>query len=140
MRPQTSLYDLAQLARRSIEPGFQAGADGLPESAGSCLYAALVVVMLCKKFGGYDAVVRGGPSGARDTNGIWRGHYWVEVELPAAGVVVLDVTADQFGYEPVVVLPVDLAGERYRPGPQQEVDEAFDDLAQELQCLDLVAV
>ncbi|MEJ6003765.1 hypothetical protein [Paucibacter soli] len=139
MSTQPDLHDLAQLARRSIEPGLQAGADGVAKSAGSCLYAALVVVLLCKKFGGYSAIVRGGPEGARDSKGIWRGHYWVEVDVPSAGVFVVDVTADQFGYEPVVVLALEQARDRYQPGPQLDVNEAFEDLAQEFQCRDMVA-
>lgn len=139
MSAKPSLYELAHLARRSIEPGLPADADGVSKSAGSCLHAALVVILLCKRFGGYTAVVRGGSEGARDTQGVWRGHYWVEAHVPAEGVFVVDITADQFGYEPVVVLALELARHRYQPGLQRDVDEAIEDLAQEFQCGDLVA-
>ncbi|KAA8388650.1 hypothetical protein FOH24_12435 [Acetobacter tropicalis] len=39
----------------------------------------------------------------------WEGHAWVE-----AGGYILDITADQFGASPVIVVPV--GDERYSPG------------------------
>ena len=136
------LRDLAGLARRSIDPGLATDATGVRISAGACLHASLVVVMLVSRFGCGRAVVRGGGdagAGARDVQGAWHGHYWVEVVLPVDGAFVVDVTADQFGYEPVVVLPLMLAQDRYRPGPQREVDEAVEGLTQEFGCQDLIA-
>lgn len=135
------LQELAELARRSIEPGLQGdGSDG-PKSAGACLHACLVVVMLLKRFGRGTPVVRGGSggAGALDTFGQWRGHYWVEVQTPNGQTFVVDVTADQFGHDAVIVMPINVASERYRTGPQREVDEAFADLANEFNCRDMVA-
>lgn len=139
MCAKPDLFELARVARRSIEPGFPVSADGVARSAGTCLHAALIVILLCKQFSGYHAVVRGGPEGACDTQGVWRGHYWAEVQVPDAGAFVVDITADQFGYESVVVLPLEQAQDRYRPGLQPEVNEAVEDLCHELQCFDLVA-
>ncbi|BCB21974.1 hypothetical protein [Bosea sp. ANAM02] len=50
------------------------------------------------------------PGGYRDSDGNWSGHYWVadgDFEL------VVDITADQFGGEPVVVIE-DVADGAYR--------------------------
>ena len=101
----------------------------------------MVLLILLRKFSSTQAVVRGGPDGqgARDLEGNWRGHYWVESELPSGARFVVDVTADQFGHEPIVVLPFDLAGERYRASKQGEVDEALLSCAEEFDCRDLIA-
>lgn len=142
MDPQHELQALGELARRCIEPGLSVDACGAAASAGSCLHAALMVTILLKRFGPGHSVVRGGRpegAGARDVHCVWQGHYWVEVQLPAVGVFIVDIVADQFGYEPVVVLPLEQAHHRYRAGPQREVDEAFEDLVREFGCRNLVA-
>lgn len=134
VREASGIYDLARLARRSIEPGLPLDLDGKTISAGACLHAALVVIMLCRRFWGYPCLVRGGHEGARDVRGVWHGHYWVEVQVPAAGVFVVDITADQFGHAPVVVLTLEESRSLYRPGVQSEVDNAFESIMQEFQC------
>lgn len=135
------LKELASLARRSIEPGLPIDGSGRPLSTGSCLHACLIVVMLLKRFGNGKAAVRGGSdgAGALDTSGKWRGHYWVEARTPSGQTFVVDVTADQFGHESVVVMPLGVSSGRYRKGPQCEVDEAFTELANEFSCRDMVA-
>lgn len=138
MTNEDQLLIIAKLARRSIEPGLATDATGAVVSAGSCLYASFVVVMLINRFGRGRAVVRGGghaEAGARDVNGVWHGHYWADVSLPEGDGFTVDITADQFGYEPIVVLPLDSARLRYRPGPQCEVDAALEVLAQEIDAL-----
>ena len=131
---------LAELARLSLEPGLLRDEAGRPESAGSCLHGCLLVVVLLKRFGQGAARVRGGAQGqgARDVHGHWRGHYWVEVYCASGAVFVVDITADQFGYEKVVVVPLAQSAERYRPGPQPEVTEAFADMVTEFGCWDLI--
>lgn len=136
---QHELQELASLARRSIEPGLLGnGSDG-PKSAGACLHACLVVVMLVKQFGRGIPVVRGGSdgAGALDSSGKWCGHYWVEIQMPSSSKFVMDITADQFGYAPIVVMPLNAASLRYCKGPQTEVDEAFAELVAEFCCKDL---
>lgn len=143
MQSKDDLDLLANAARRLLEPGLQVDLVGQPVSDGSCLYAALLVVMLMARYGSGRATVRGGgpnQAGARDVGGALRGHYWVEVQTPDGGEFVVDVTADQFGFEPVVVLPLKQSRERYLPGPQDEVDAAFTELAEEFGCRDLIAV
>lgn len=142
MKSETNeLHELAVLARRSIEPGLLRDGAGRPVSAGTCLHACLVVAMLLRRFGRGVPAVRGGSAGygALDTSGEWRGHYWVEAQMKSGSIFVVDVTADQFGHEAVVVLPLSQSSERYRNGPQCEVDEAFEELANEFNCRDLFA-
>lgn len=55
-------------------------------------------------------------SGARDVNGVSHGHYWIEGSTSQGHPFVADITADQFGWSPIVVLPLEVSGERYRPG------------------------
>lgn len=97
------------------------------DTAGTCLYASLMLVELLNKFMHAQAIVRGGgpplDGGVLGPDGVLRGHYWVELEVSGARFVV-DVTADQFGYEPVVILPIEEARNRYTPGNQANVDAA----------------
>lgn len=44
-----------------------------------------------------DGVTEGGMI---DRDGFWRGHYWVE---DLSGALMVDLTADQFGWEPLIV-------------------------------------
>lgn len=132
------LLALARMARRSIEPGLARDDAGRLISQGACLHACVVVAVLLRRFSQSVPTVRGGSAGALDTCGQWRGHYWIETTEPSGARFVVDVTADQFGHEAVVVLPLDQASGRYRPGPQSEVAEAFSDLAAEFNCLDLL--
>lgn len=136
-----ALREIADVARRSIEPGLQTDDTGVCTSAGACLHACLVVVMLLTKFGNCTPTVRGGPdgAGALDMFGNWRGHYWVEIQTRSGAMFVVDITADQFGHDAVVVLPLDETSERYRKGPQREVDEAFAELVNKFNCRDVVA-
>jgi hypothetical protein len=97
-----------------------AGPDGQVETAGSCLYAAILLVIAFEKFAGASAQVCGGGAdegaGLRDSNYIFRGHYWVE-GLTAEGVAfIADITADQFGYPKVVIAHPDEARAQYRQG------------------------
>jgi hypothetical protein len=100
------------------------------------------VVVLLTKFRLGIPRVRGGSenAGALDVGGNWCGHYWVEVRMPSGAEFVVDITADQFGYEPITVAPLTAARSRYRNGPQADVDDAFAALAEEFGCKDLVQV
>lgn len=142
MKTSDELRQFAALARRSVEPGLQHDAAGRAISAGSCLHASLIFVLLLRRFGRGTARIRGGgppTAGCLDRTGALRGHYWVDVLSLEGDAFVVDVTADQFGYEPVVVLPLPESLQRYRPGPQDEVDEAFGEVVAEYGCRDLLA-
>lgn len=136
----TQLKKIANLARRSLEPGLPKGTDHKPNSAGACLHACILLMLLLKKYGHGLPSVRGGSDGcgARDTTGQWRGHYWTVVRMSSGSEFLVDITADQFGYEPVVVMPLDEASDRYRDGPREDVDAVFKELSAEYGCQDLV--
>ncbi|MEJ6002751.1 hypothetical protein [Paucibacter soli] len=142
--PVASLLKAAELSRRAIEPGLLAPEPGRSAAQGACLYASILVASTLNRFGIARARVRGGDGavqlGARDSRGQWNGHYWVEAEIEGHGHFVVDITADQFGHEPVVILPVSQASQNYRPGPQGEVDAAAAVIATNLHCVDLIGL
>ena len=122
MKP--SVIEIAEEAR-SIHSRLLADAVGTREMAGSCLHASVLLASMLINFGDcLSAVVRGGDGlgdgGYRDASGKWHGHYWVEV-LCSTGVVVADITADQFWGPAIVVVPLaDARG--YVAGNQTIVD------------------
>lgn len=136
--PKPSLMEIALLARKSIEPGMAQSASG-PQSAGTCLHASMIFMILLQRFssGQGTAQIRGGQFGVRSKSGDLHGHYWVEVTWGDSRYVV-DITADQFGYAPVVVMPLSESYEVYQPGPQGEVSEALAKLARDFDCADLL--
>lgn len=108
-------------------------ASDLASTAGTCLYAAFILRMSLEKFGGCKAIVRGGDGlqdgGAKDSNGAWRGHYWVEGGTADGIAFVADVTGDQFGHEPVYFERIEAARARYAPGDDETVTATVRDLA-----------
>ncbi|MCC2917687.1 hypothetical protein EKO17_21050 [Enterobacter hormaechei subsp. xiangfangensis] len=92
---------------------------------GTCAYSTVLVKMMLESRTGYKVTQKGGDGqgdgGYFDAAG-GHGHYWVEVDT-AAGAYVVDITADQFGADPVVVVPA--SNPQYVPGDQQLVDEQF---------------
>jgi hypothetical protein len=95
-------------------------------TAGSCLYAAMLLSTSLSRFAESATQICGGDGqdgGLRDREGMLRGHYWVEGRTKTGCAFVVDVTADQFGYDKVVVLPLDVARSVYQPGDQATVDE-----------------
>ena len=79
-------------------------------TAGTCLYGSILLQQALDRFGNCEAVVRGGDGagdgGAQDKAGAWHGHYWVEGRTKDGKPFLADITADQFGWPPVVVLPL----------------------------------
>lgn len=96
MPDKPSLQELAKLDRRTIDPGLLRDEGGWPDSAGACLYASVVAVVLLRRFGGVYAILRGGGEGkgALDAQGCWQAHYWAEATDRASTAGVVDVTAD----------------------------------------------
>lgn len=107
-------------------------ASNIARTRGTCAYGAILLRNSLEQFGKCAAAVRGGDGalreGAIDQAGMWNGHYWVEGKTPGGVGFVADITADQFGWPNVVVLPMDQARERYRAGDDEIVAEAVDDL------------
>lgn len=100
---------------------------GHQDTSNSCVYAAVLLCALLNRFSGGSALVRGGgpveDCGLKDSGGKLHGHYWVEGRTGNGEQYVADITADQFGYEPVIVLPLTEASLLYLAGDQRDVDE-----------------
>jgi len=112
------------------------GSLGSTQTAGTCLYAALFLWESLTHFvPGCRSYVRGGAGGrdggCRDRDGIFRGHYWLEVHLPDGRIGAADITADQFGYPAVVWLEGADRLLRYAPGNQSIVDDHLAELRAE---------
>lgn len=84
MMDEKELRHLAHLARKSLDPGLVTDETGAKISAGACLHASLLVLILLKRFGRCNCTVRGGSgqaaTGARDVNGVWNGVISVSVQ------------------------------------------------------------
>jgi hypothetical protein len=97
------------------------------ETSGACLYAAILLANSIMEFTNAKArVCGGGPNedaGIRDKQGIKRGHYWVEGQVENGLKFVADISSDQFGYPPVVVITEDHGRLRYFPGHQPTIDQ-----------------
>jgi hypothetical protein len=134
------IHAIADIARRSLEPGMP-DLHGQAQSTGMCLHGSMLLMVLLRQFAIPDCFIeiRGGEFGIRDLSGVWRGHYWVEASL-AEERYVIDITADQFGYDRVVVLPIEVAQQMYRPGPQDEVNDALISLAEDFGCAELLGL
>lgn len=106
--------------------------DSMPgkDTEGACAYATLLLKSMLFTHTEFTTTPKGG-DGQGDggyfdaTRG--HGHYWLEVDTPA-GAYVVDITADQFGADPVVVVPAN--NPQYVPGNQQLVDEQFIEFTQ----------
>lgn len=101
-------------------------ARGTSETRGSCLHASILLSQLLCEFAGVSCRVRGGgppmDGGVLDPAGVLRGHYWVEGHSSSGQFFVADITADQFGFDPVVVLTEAEARVRYFPGNQDLIE------------------
>lgn len=132
-----AIMEWAQFLRRSLEPGMPRDRLGHPVAAGCCLYAAVLVLVTVHRFELGTARVRGGAgddnNGTLGTDGRWHGHYWVEVADVQGEQYVVDITADQFGHPPVRVIPVADAAASHRAGEQSTVDQAVQELVDDLQ-------
>jgi hypothetical protein len=120
------IEEQAAFLRNSFEHILQTSI-GTVETAGACLHAAILLSTMLTKFAGAACRVRGGgppmDGGILDKDGEIRGHYWVEGRACTGEFFVVDITADQFGYEKVVLLTEAAARTRYYPGDQQLIDQ-----------------
>lgn len=100
---------------------------GTADTAGACLYASILLSTTLDKFAGTKTrICGGGPpmdGGVTDPGGVVRGHYWVEGQTKEGQPFLVDITADQFGYEKVVILALDAARSRYTPGDPERIAE-----------------
>jgi hypothetical protein len=98
----------------------------LSGTKGACFYAANLLSELACKFLRLESAVCGGDGaqdgGYFDAQGRGFGHYWAEVVDGQANHWVLDITADQFGDAPVVILLAADARDKYRLGSRALID------------------
>lgn len=107
---------------------------GSQSTKDTCIYATHLLKNAFDQFSDYQTIVRGGDGlsdgGYRDENGELHGHYWLELTTPTSTYIV-DITADQFGALPIVVLPIEM-NNTYFDGNQQLVEEHMQSLRQDL--------
>lgn len=121
------LHSLATSLRALIEPGLPRTSDDQPNACGTCLDASFLVIESLRTFTICECVLRGGGNGDGGlfAQGQWQGHYWVEVTLKDRTQWVVDITADQFGYAKVTVMPLPEARSIYRPGDDTHAQDAY---------------
>ena len=94
--------------------------EKIANTAGTCLHGSILLQQALDRFADCETVVRGGDGagdgGALDKTGAWHGHYWVEGLTRDGKPFLADITADQFGWPSIVVLPLEEGRERYQPG------------------------
>lgn len=105
-----------ELVKQALETG---------RTDGTCFYGCLLLRSAIGKFTDYQPIIRGGDGqgdgGYWDARGVAQGHYWVEAHRSGEAWVV-DITADQFGDDRIIILPLSKSLSRYRPGQQDQVD------------------
>ena len=101
---------------------------------GACFYARLLLQPAIENFTSFTATIRGGSpdesAGYQTADGVLHGHYWVQADPRAllqgesseTQAWVVDITADQLGAPPVLVMPPGEAACCYFPGNQSEVE------------------
>lgn len=126
------LRDCIETMRKSLELALHS-AISTRDTTGTCLYGSILVKTAVEQwFKDFTAVIRGGSPDESPGLGcfdgrLWRGHYWVELQRDGVPVWVVDITADQFGFPPVRILPFPDAMQNYNAGDQRHVDEAVED-------------
>lgn len=97
---------------------------------GSCAFACFFAKNVFDRFTDYQTAYRGGDGngdgGYIDSDGIHHGHYWLNIQT-ATEAYIVDITADQFGADPVTVLPLSKA-QHYVSGCQEIIEDHFTDL------------
>lgn len=108
---------------------------GSTTTKGTCLYAAFLCAQVIRKFSGFPTRIRGGDGELKkgiNIQGACHGYYRTEVSVNGYRYIV-DITADQFGLPPVIVVDVVEDYLRYSPGLQAAVDAHVNDLRLELE-------
>lgn len=117
------LTTIASDIRDTLTPELPSG-----DTSGSCLHASIMLALAIKQFTGLTAIVRGGGDGTHGMIGTdcrVHGHYWVEVTAPSHGRILCDITADQFGHAPVLVITESSSlFSLYLAGEQSVIDQA----------------
>ena len=123
------INDVATEARALLN-GILADCD-TDDTTGTCLFASLLLARLAHSKG-FSAVIRGGDG--KSDGGLFTmyggfGHYWCEISNNDEFHIV-DISADQFGFEGVIVKNIkEVEGwPRYIPGNQDVVNAGVEEL------------
>lgn len=107
---------------------------------GTCLYAAILLKQALEKFAGCAVDIKGGDGlgdgGAMGQDGKLHGHYWLEGLTDQQEHFLADITADQFGNPPVILLWPEDSWAGYKAGDQMivaaHVTETLEDVLKAL--------
>lgn len=121
---EPEIEDIVRSTRDIFERVLQASL-GHGDTEGTCLYAAILLSTSLNRFARIHAVVCGGgppmDGGLMDPAGRVRGHYWVEGATASGSLFLADITSDQFGFSPVILMPLASARARYTPGNHERI-------------------
>jgi hypothetical protein len=125
----TLLHETRELHERMLKLSV-----GHRDTKDSCAFAAYLLNFSVKQWlPQVQSIVRGGDGeaggGFFDATGKGHGHYWVELD-DGTDQWVADITADQFGDAPIVLLRLTDAKGRYRPGDAALVAEHMEVFAE----------
>lgn len=102
----------------------------------TCLYASLLLRTCLNRFAPCEARIHGGCAedarGLQDRQGNWRGHYWVQGRTTDGLEFLADITADQFGWDPVTLVVEPASCTRYRSEGWEQAERDAEEL--ELSC------
>lgn len=134
------LHNLATETRdildRVIEASGYYGSTAGTRIGGTCLYACLLLRTALKKFAACSATIHGGGetsgTGLVCPDGTLCGHYWIQGTAPSGAAFLCDITADQFGYERIVLLDNTVSWAHYRPDAPAVIATHVADVLQDL--------
>jgi len=117
---------------------------GKQQTAGTCLYAAILVETAVRQWlPRLEAVIRGGDGyedgGYFSAAGKGHGHYWVEVD-DGRRTWLADISGDQFGRPPVQLLLLSDVRTQYVAGTQRTVDQHVSEMLEEIDSANAVAL
>lgn len=126
MSEHAEIYEMAQNIREVFIDALETSL-GTNQTKGSCAFACYLGKVLFNKFTSFNVFYRGGDGcgdgGYIDKQGVFHGHYWLEVSNKNNQYYV-DITADQFGDKPIVVSLISESNQ-YCPGDQEIIDDHF---------------
>lgn len=121
-----SIEEIALAIRDVFERMLQSSIHAV-DTQGTCLYGSIFLSQSLNQFANVKCRVTGGgppmDGGYTDRRGRVHGHYWVSGITADGQPFVADITADQFGDEPIQVFFDAADRGRYHPGNQAVVDE-----------------
>lgn len=114
---------IREILERVLKTAYTApGKSGGDLVRGTCLYAAILLKQALERFAKCTVEIKGGgglgDGGAMSLDGELQGHYWLEGLTSHEERFLADITADQFGHAPVVLLWSEDSWAGYNAGNQ----------------------